>query len=128
MSEMAAANSCLRKTVSIDDLPRDVIAKWGQAVKAGDQYACNLQKYIGEHLAKVAATAINCYDPEIVMLAGYVAQQCMDYLINAISSRIQTDVFNNQSRNISVIPARAGELAIILGTATAVLQEMEFAQ
>jgi predicted NBD/HSP70 family sugar kinase len=97
--------------------------KWGQAVKDGDKYALAVRNFLAGHLGRIATMAINCYDPEIVMLAGYVAEQCTDHLAAAIYERIETDVFDNHARKIKIIPARAGTMALILGIASAILHD-----
>ena len=121
--DFAAAPSQLSSMITDSDLPTDVLAKWGQAIKDNDSYADQLQRYVADKLAPVAAMAINCYDPEVVILAGYVCMQCFDHLAAAIRARINTDVFDNLSRQITLIPAKTGEKALILGTASAILQE-----
>ena len=100
-----------------NDLPTEMLDKWGQAIKNDDAYALQVQQYVADKLAPIVATAINCYDPQVVILAGYVCMQCFDHLAKAIRQHITTDVFDNLSRQISIIPAKAGEKAIILGTA-----------
>ena len=47
----------------------------------------------------------------------------MEPLIKAIYSRIKTVVYDDQSRTINIIPARTGDLALIRGTATALLHQ-----
>jgi predicted NBD/HSP70 family sugar kinase len=85
-----------------------------------------LRDAVAEYLSRAAAIAINCFDPEVVMLAGYVCQQCQDFLTERIQSQIATGVFDNLARSIRIIPAGAGEISLILGVATAVLQEETF--
>ena len=113
----------LKEQVTKDDSPETVALKWGKAVAANDPYALRVRNMIADYLSKAAAIAINCYDPEVVMLAGYVCEQCQDFLIEQIQSRITTDVFDNLASSITIIPAQAGELSLILGVATAVFQD-----
>jgi len=122
-NDLTTDDSQLVPMIAEGDLPTDVLAKWGQALKNNDAYALKLQKYVADKLTPIAATAINCYDPEVVILAGYVCMQCFDYLAEAIRRHIETDVFDNLSRQISIIPAKAGDKAIIIGTASAILRE-----
>ena len=122
-NDLPAENSQLASMIAESDLPTDVLAKWGQALKNNDAYALKVQQYVADKLAPIAAMAINCYDPEVVILAGYVCMQCFDHLAGAIRQHIATDVFDNLSRQISIIPAKAGDKAIIIGTASAILRE-----
>jgi N-acetylglucosamine repressor len=116
-------STTLKKDIAKDDSPETVLLNWGKAIAANDAYALQLRNTVGDYLSKAAAIAINCYDPQVVMLAGYVCEQCQDFLIEQIQTRIATDVFDNLARDIRIVPARAGEIALILGVATAVLQE-----
>jgi predicted NBD/HSP70 family sugar kinase len=112
----------LKKTVKHSDSPEEIIDKWGSALKKNDKYAIKLRDFISEKLASVAAIGINCYDPEILMLGGYVCQQCTDKLAASIKQKITTHVFDNTSRSIEIIPARSGKEALIKGVAVAVLR------
>ena len=67
--------------------------------------------------------AINLFDPDILILAGYVSEMCPDYFAEHINRRFESDVYDQSSRNIQVISARAGQQALISGVAAAVLQE-----
>jgi predicted NBD/HSP70 family sugar kinase len=122
-NDLVAENSQLKSMIAESDVPANVIAKWGQAIKNNDAYSLQIRQYVADKLAPVAAIAINCYDPQVVILAGYVCMQCFDRLAEAIREHIATDVFDNLSRQISIIPAKAGEKSLILGAASAVLQE-----
>jgi hypothetical protein len=48
---------------------------------------------------------------------------CPDYFAEHINHRFESDVYDQSSRNIQVISARAGQQALINGVAAAVLQE-----
>lgn len=121
--DLIIKDSQLKSMIAESDVPADVIAKWGQAIKNNDAYALQVRQYIADKLAPIAAIAINCYDPQVVILAGYVCIQCFDCLAEATRKHIAIGVFDNLSRQISIIPAKAGEKALILGAASAVLQE-----
>lgn len=110
----------LASTVTANDLPEEVIAKWGKAVAEDDQYSLSLLDEITRHLCKAATTAINCYDPSLVILAGYVVEQFTDCIIESIEKRMPAEVYDNLSRQIRIVPARAGEEALIRGASLAV--------
>ena len=66
---------------------------------------------------------INCYDPNAIILAGYISRQFPDYFTKCIRERMETDVYDNSLRNIEIIPAMAGEDALIKGAAIATIRE-----
>ena len=113
----------LKDTVSADDLPETVISKWGQALKDKDDYSLKLCEFIAGHFSRIAAIAINCYDPDIVLLGGYVAKQCFDSLAQAIRKKIETDVYDNNSRNIQIKEARLSHEALVIGAAKTAFQK-----
>ena len=107
----------LKDTIEPNDLPEMIIAKWGQSLKQKDKYSLELCSFVAEHFSKIAAAAINCYDPDVVMLAGYVSRQCFEYLEKAIRQAMVTSVYDNDSRNIRIIAARIGSEALGIGAA-----------
>lgn len=105
------------------DVSEEVISKWGEALREGDSYAESIRELLAEHLSRSAAVAINCFDPEVVILGGYVSMQCFDYLAEAIKGRFSTDVYDSSDRSVEIVKAKAGEDALICGVARAVLQD-----
>ena len=67
--------------------------------------------------------AINFYDPETVLLGGYVCRSCLDPLIQRIHDRMPDEVYDNASREIVISGAAAGDDALIKGAAIAVLHQ-----
>lgn len=104
-------------------MAEEVVKKWALAVKKNDPYALDLAKNICDRLSRAAAMAINCYYPDILILAGYVCQSCPQPLTTAIQNRIKTDVYNHQDRDITIMSARLGDLALIHGAANALLRQ-----
>ncbi len=119
----AGTETEIKNTLDQNDIPEEIVQKWGQALQAGDNYALELQNFLADYLSKAVTTAINCYDPDVVMLAGYVTSQCTDFLAEAIKKRISTDVYDNSARQINITPAKAGMEALIRGVATAILNQ-----
>ena len=103
-------------------LPEEVVQAWGRAIHEGDGYALELRDFVAEQLGRVAVIAINCYDPDTVVLAGYVVEQCCGFLIETLQKRFAGEVYDNQDREISIVPAQAGERALIRGVAAAVMR------
>jgi len=113
----------LKETVATDDLPETVISKWGQAIERKDDYSLKLCDFIAEHFSRIVAITINCYDPDIVLLGGYVAKQCFDSLAQAIRKKIETDVYDSNSRNIQIKEARLSHEALVIGAAKTAFQK-----
>jgi predicted NBD/HSP70 family sugar kinase len=113
----------LKKTVRAHDIPEAVVGKWCEAVKLGDAYALEMRDMLADFVSRAATIAINCYDPDVVILTGFVCLQSPEYLIQAIERRMQTDVYDVQARAIQILPALSGEEALIRGAAAAVLRQ-----
>ena len=119
----AGTPSVLSELLTEQDRPEDMAEKWKQAIAASDEYALRLRDFVADKLSRSAAIAINLYDPDMLILAGYINTVCSDYFIEQIKNCFATDVYDQSSRNIEVISARAGQQALIRGVAAAVLQE-----
>jgi len=113
----------LSEQIDDTDIPEEVIKKWSIAAGQGDKYALSIRDFIADKLSGSAVMAINLYDPDIIILAGYVNDANADYFAKAIKSRFATDVYDESSRNIEIIPARIKEQALIRGVVAAVLQK-----
>ena len=119
----SGVETVLAEKIKSDDVPEEVISKWGNSLKKGDSYAESICELLSEHLSRSAAVAINCFDPEVVILGGYVSMQCFDYLAEAIKGRFGTDVYDSSDRSVKIVKAKAGKDALIYGVAKAVLQD-----
>lgn len=115
-------DSILRQWIRPDDTPAEVVNHLGRAMAEGDRYALEIRELLADFVSRATAITINCYDPDLLILAGYVIAQCPEYLIEAAERRIDSDVFDPYSRDIKIVVARAGEEALIRGIATAVLR------
>ncbi|AQQ72265.1 N-acetylglucosamine repressor [Limihaloglobus sulfuriphilus] len=116
-------NTSLSERCDDNMLPESIIAELALAVKSRDRYSIRLQSDIAEQLASAVAVAINFYDPQKIILGGYVALQCFDAMKEAIFSAIKTEVYDSTARQITIVPAKAGEDALVIGCARAVLEE-----
>ncbi len=119
----AGTNTILSEKVEEKDTAESIVSKLGDALRQGDAYCLSLREQIAEHLSKIATMAINCFDPQVVMLAGYVMNHSADYFTRAIKKKLASDVYDNQSRRVEVTQARAGKDVLIRGVAIAVLQD-----
>lgn len=115
-------NSQLAKSITMKDVPEDVIAKWGQCISSNDPLSLEIRDYIAKYLCRAACFAINLYDPDTVIIAGYVAEPCFDFLSNKLREQMKTDVYGYESRNITIRQAQAGKNALIIGSAREILQ------
>lgn len=106
-----------------ESTPEEIVFFWGEAIKRQDVYALKLREEVAVRFAEIAAVAINCYDPDVVILGGYIALLFPDYLAQIIRQKVTTAVYDHSLRTIEIVPARAGEDAVIKGVAAAVLQD-----
>ncbi len=119
----AGINTALSERIYQKDTAESIVGKLGDTIEQGDSYCLSLREQIAEHLSKIATMAINCFDPEVVMLAGYVLNHSADFFAQAIEQRFASDVYDNQSRKIEITQAKAGKDVLIRGVAIAVLQD-----
>jgi N-acetylglucosamine repressor len=112
----------LRQHVTDEDTAEEVLNHLGRAIAEEDPYALKIRELIAEHVSRTAAIVVSCYDPEVLVLGGYVSAQCPDYLLEHIKETIAADVLDTHARDLTLIPARAGEQALVRGIATAVLR------
>ncbi|MEN8128255.1 MAG: ROK family transcriptional regulator [Planctomycetota bacterium] len=119
----AGTDSVLAETITGQDTPEESAEKLKQAIECNDAYAIGIREFIADRLSRSAAMAINLFDPDILILAGYVSEMCADSFVECIKSRFESDVYDQASRNIEVTSARAGQQALVSGVAAAVLQD-----
>ena len=110
----------IKGTLSETDLPEDIVKKWGQAAADGDAYSTDLRSEIIGHICWAAMISINCYDPSLVILAGYVIEQFTDKLMDSIKVAMPSQVYDSRSRHIRIVPARGGQEALIRGAGLAI--------
>jgi predicted NBD/HSP70 family sugar kinase len=116
-------STVLTEGIMDQDAPKDIVRKLKQAIEDNDAYAIEIRDDIADKLSRSAALAVNLFDPDILILAGYVNEMCTGYFAECIKCRFASDVYDHTSRNIEIISARAGQQSLIRGVAAAVLQE-----
>ncbi len=104
--------------------PETLLADWPAAAAAGDAYAIILRDAAAEQLSRCAAAAINSYDPDVVILGGYVCQLFTDAFARAIRDEMTRSVYDHAVRRIDIRAAQAGEDAVVCGLCQAVLQDL----
>jgi predicted NBD/HSP70 family sugar kinase len=115
--------SVLSKLLKETDTPEEMAEHWKLALDKEDPYAMQLRDFVGDKLSRAAAIAINLFDPDVLILAGYVNEIAADYFADAIKKRFETDVYDQSSRKIEIMAARAGQQALIRGVAAAVFEK-----
>ncbi len=103
--------------------PEKLLAAWPRAVAANDAYAITLRDKVAHLIAQSAADAINAFDPDVVILAGYVNLLFAEEFAEAIGRHIAKAVYDFDARRIEIRPAAAGDDALINGICLAVLQD-----
>ena len=109
-------------------IAQDVLKLLSQAVENNNSIAMAIQKDVSEKIASVVAMAINFYDPEVIVLAGYVCTSFNDYLKKAVKAAIYNQVYDSNARQIGILDASAGENTLISGAAVALLQDIDFVE
>jgi predicted NBD/HSP70 family sugar kinase len=117
---------CFQAAFSDNSLPvppEEILSGWPACIEKKDPYALQLRDEVVRYFSKTAAILINCYDPDTLILAGYICTQLHETLTQSIQKGIKTDVYDSSLRKIDIRPARAGKDATIKGVANAVLQD-----
>ncbi|WP_058911688.1 DNA-binding transcriptional regulator NagC [Entomohabitans teleogrylli] len=109
--ETIAANAAIEQRVrhlleqgyqsrlTVDDCNIKAICK---AANKGDPLACEVIEYVGRHLGKAIAIAINLFNPQKVVIAGEVTE-ADKVLLPAIGSCINTQVLKAFRKNLPVM-------------------------
>lgn len=103
--------------------PEDMAEQWKLALQKKDSYAMKLRDFVADKLSRAAAIAVNLFDPDVLVLAGYINEVSSDYFAETIRKRFVTDVYDQSSRKIEIVNACAGQQALIRGVAAAVLEK-----
>jgi predicted NBD/HSP70 family sugar kinase len=106
------------------NIPEEVVALWGKAISEQDSYALDLRAYVANWLSRAVSQAINSFDPDTIILAGYVCRQSPEYFAESIRHAMNEQVYDLPLRDIRIMDARVGEEALIKGVAMAILQDI----
>ncbi|KAB7897946.1 ROK family protein [Rouxiella sp. S1S-2] len=119
--ETIAANSAIENRVrnlltqgyasklSLDDCSIGAICK---AANRGDQLACEVIEYVGRHLGKSIAIAINLFNPQKVVIAGEITE-AEKVLLPALQSCINTQVLKDFRRNLPIVTSELNHRSAI---------------
>ncbi len=112
----------LRERINKQTIPEEAVEFLRQAVEHKDRYALSVRDFIADYLCRAASIAANLFDPDVLILAGYVSQPFFPYLAEQIRRDFAEHVYDSASRKIEILPARTGKEALIRGVAEAVFQ------
>ncbi len=119
--ETIAANSAIENRVrnlltqgypsklSLDDCTISSICK---AANRGDQLACEVIEYVGRHLGKSIAIAINLFNPQKVVIAGEITE-AYKVLLPALQSCINAQVLKDFRRNLPIVTSELNHRSAI---------------
>lgn len=85
------------------------------AANQGDQFAINILSSIGEKLGKSIATLIQLFNPELIILAGKIAEAKQYITVpiqQAINTYCMTPIRNNVSIKVSKLAGDAGAMGV----------------
>jgi predicted NBD/HSP70 family sugar kinase/biotin operon repressor len=118
------AQTILSKGLIDNPTPEMLLSVWPDAIAAHDAYAMILRDYVAQRLSRCAADAINSYDPDVMILGGYVNLLFPEDFAKSIRLEMSRGVYDNSVRKIEIRAAKAGEDALIYGISVAVLQDL----
>lgn len=103
--------------------PQGALAEWPQVAQT-DAYAARLRDRTIQLITNAAAAVINAYDPNILMLGGYVIQLWYDRIVEQLRQSIENLVYDAALRRVDIRPAQAGPDALLIGVYEALMQQM----
>lgn len=119
--ETIAANSAIENRVrnlltqgyhsklTVDDCSIGAICK---AANKGDRLACEVIEYVGRHLGKSIAIAINLFNPQKVVIAGEITE-ADKVLLPALQSCINAQVLKDFRRNLPIVTSELNHRSAI---------------
>jgi len=97
-----------------------------RAAKENDKLAVELLKKAGERLGVRISFLVNLLNPGVVIIGGGI-EQAGPPLLDTIKQMIKACCFEEMAEAVKIIPARLGEDAVALGSASLVIRSV-FAQ
>jgi len=114
--------TAFRRRLAAVRSPEQALEELAEAVRSRNPYALSVRNFIADHLCYAAAAAVNLFDPDVLILAGYVNQPFADYFTQRLYEYFPDHVYDFASRRIEILHARAGKEALIQGAAAALFQ------
>ncbi|MEK6646282.1 MAG: ROK family protein [Candidatus Firestonebacteria bacterium] len=91
------------------------------AAKLGDKLALKIWNETGEYLGITLASVVNFLDPEMIIVGGGVAQ-AGKYIFEPTKREIRKRAYKFLTKSLKIVPAKLGEDAGVIGSATLVLK------
>jgi predicted NBD/HSP70 family sugar kinase len=122
---------CVEQYVGMNSLP-EVLGQvddptWPDSIVAaaqsGDRNVLAALDEVAAHLAGGLVSAVNLFDPEAVILGGYLAP-LSQWMAGTVSGRLNRDVLGSRWANYQVVPSRMGREASTLGAGVLVIEEV----
>lgn len=98
-----------KSRLTLDDCSINAICK---AANKGDTLACEVLEYVGRHLGKAFAMAINLFNPQKVVLAGEITA-AEKIILPAIKQCINTQVLNAFRQDMPVVCSQLDDRSAI---------------
>lgn len=86
------------------------------AAMAGDAFAIDLFRRVGDALGVAAATMINTLNPNMIVYGGAVAN-AEDFIFGPLKERIKLNAFDQPAKRAQIVKAKLGNDAGIIGAA-----------
>jgi N-acetylglucosamine repressor len=93
-----------------------------QAAKKNDHLAQEIVEELVYYLSLGIAGTVNNFDPEMVVLSGYVIDKSQNMLLDKIRNEVTSMVFESDSRKIRIEQSSLGENAGVIGAASLIYQ------
>jgi len=113
-------NSLLRKIAERQGITvREVI----KAAKSGDPIATQVLKETGQYIGIGIANLVNLFNPEVIIIGGWVGIEAAEFLLPAIQSVVKKHALEFPLRSTRIAISRLADRAIAVGAATVVLHK-----
>lgn len=94
-----------------------------EAAKSGDTLALRVLKETGEYLGAGIANLVNLFNPEVVIIGGWVGIEGGEILLPTIKAAVQERAMGFPLRSARIVISQLADLAIVIGAATVVLDK-----
>lgn len=93
------------------------------AYRAGDPNAGELFDETLDYVVAAVISAINAYDPEMVILGGRLIQLCPE-MVDIVKRRVKARCFYHIANDLKITPSKLGPKTSALGAVTLLLQKL----
>jgi predicted NBD/HSP70 family sugar kinase len=106
-----------------DKEPAGVIHEVIRAAKKNDRLAIEILEKTGWYLGIGITNLINLFNPEIVIIGGWVGIEVGEIILPVINSTIREHALKYPLRFTKIVTSKLTDQAIVIGAATAVLRK-----